>query len=56
MTTSDERVDSEIVACDECLKEVPNSEATAPELVAFLRNQRITPPSRLAILAAHYFD
>lgn len=31
MTTSDKRTESELVACDVCLKQVPKSEAIAPE-------------------------
>jgi hypothetical protein len=31
MTTGDKRAESELVACDVCLKQVPKSEAVVPE-------------------------
>lgn len=36
MTTSDKRIESEIVACEVCLKEVPKSAATAPEVADYV--------------------
>ena len=58
MATSDKRTESELVACDVCLKEVPRSEATVPEAADYVvhfcglecyekwKNQQEKPPGK----------
>jgi hypothetical protein len=36
MTTGEKRAELELVTCDICLKEVPKSEATAPEATDYV--------------------